>query len=260
MSWWTALRGLFQPSSSRPRHPQLAHLESLIGHRFRDRSLLELALTHRSHANQGEAQRDSYERLEFLGDSVLGMVVAELLYRDHPEMMEGDLTKLKALLVSEATLANVARDLSLNAHLILSADEDRAGGRERASILADALESVIGALYLDAGIDAARRLIATHVYERKTEVQSDDSRRNYKGELLEYLQSRGNGLPRYDVVSETGPDHDKLFTISVLIQGRSFGTGSGSSKKEAEQRAAASALQHLAEDGLTDARDSSRSD
>lgn len=242
MSIWNKLRDLFSPPDSKT-DASLRQLERRIGYVFRDRQLLLSSLTHRSHANTSEIQQISYERLEFLGDSVLGLVIAEQLYRDHPDIMEGDLTKIKALLVSETTLSIIGREMGINMHLILSSDEERAGGKERSSIISDALEAIIGAVYLDGGLSEARKIILNFIYIKKEDVTSDESRRNYKGELLEYVQSRGEGMPRYDVVAEVGPDHDKVFTVSVSILGRQVGIGSGSSKKEAEQRAAASALQ-----------------
>lgn len=242
MNLWHTLRSVFSPSAS-PLERSLRQLETRIGYVFNDRSLLILSLTHRSHANTSDTEQTSYERLEFLGDSVLGLIIAEQLYRDHPDIMEGDLTKIKALLVSETTLSTIGREMGINAHLILSQDEERAGGRERSSIVSDALEAVLGAVYLDGGLSAVRKIILNFVYIKKEHVTSDDTRRNYKGELLEYVQARAEGMPRYDVVSEVGPDHDKIFTVAVSILGRQVGIGSGSSKKEAEQRAAASALQ-----------------
>jgi ribonuclease-3 len=242
MSFWNKFRSLFSPPASKT-DASLRQLEHRIGYIFHDRQLLLSSLTHRSHANTVDTAQPSYERLEFLGDSVLGLVVAEQLYRDHPGIMEGDLTKIKALLVSEATLSIIGREMGINNHLILSADEERAGGKERSSIISDALEAIIGAVYLDGGLAEARKIILNFIYIKKEDVTSDATRRNYKGELLEYVQSRGEGMPRYDVVAEVGPDHDKVFTVSVSILGRQVGIGSGSSKKEAEQRAAASALQ-----------------
>ncbi len=249
MSIWNTLRRLFASTDSKT---SLGQLERRIGYVFHDRQLLISSLTHRSHANTSDIRLPSYERLEFLGDSVLGLVIAEQLYRDHPDIMEGDLTKIKALLVSEATLSIIGREMGINSHLILSPDEERAGGKERASIISDALEAIIGAVYLDGGLAEARKIILNFIYIKKQDVTSDETRRNYKGELLEYVQSRGEGMPRYDVIAEVGPDHDKVFTVSVSILGRQVGIGSGSSKKEAEQRAAASALQSTSENEQLD--------
>lgn len=223
----------------------LRAVERLLGHTFSSPTLLETALTHRSAVRGNGPAVESYERLEFLGDSVLGLIIGDQLYRDHPEDGEGQLTKAKALLVNETTLARIGRDTGLSAHIRVSTEEERAGGKERASIVSDVLEAVIGAVYLDGGIVPARRIVLDMVYARRIEVMADRSQRNYKGDLLELIQSRGPSAPRYDVVSEEGPDHDKLFRVQVLVNGEPLGVGEGSSKKEAEQRAAAVALQRL---------------
>jgi ribonuclease III len=181
-----------------------------------------------------------------LGDSVLGMVISDQLYRDHPELREGELTKTKALLVNENTLASIGEEIGLNRYIQLSSDEERSGGRSRSSIVSDAVESVLGAIYLDGGLDPVREVILGIIYTRKDTILADKSLRNFKGELLELVQSRGNGMPHYDVVSERGPDHRKMFSVVVTVGDRVLGKGTGSSKKEAEQRAASVALKALA--------------
>ncbi len=200
-------------------------------------------MTHRSYSHSMETNEPCNERLEFLGDSVLGLLIAEQLYRDNPEMQEGQLTQTKALLVNESTLADIGRNIKLNGYIRLAAEERRLGGHDRPSIIADAFESVIGAVFLDGGLDAARRVVLRLIYSQREEIISDASRRNFKGELLELIQGRGDGLPRYDVVSEEGPDHEKVFCVEVYIGGVKFGVGSGLSKKEAEQKAAAMAVE-----------------
>ena len=219
--------------------------QQLVDYRFGDPRLLELALTHRSCLRPGNHCVPSNERLEFLGDSVLGLVIAHQLYREYPELREGDLTKLKARLVSETTLAQVGREIGLNRHIHLSPEEEKTGGRDRTSIISDAFESVIGAVYLDGGLGAARKLVLRLIYDRKSSILSDVSQRNFKGDLLELIQSRGAGMPRYDIVSEWGPDHEKVFHVVVRVNGDAVGEGEGSSKKEAEQRAASQALENL---------------
>ena len=243
MGWF---RRLFS-SSAVETSPEVAAVGQLVGHRFSDPTLLELGLCHRSVARSSDKGGASYERLEFLGDSVLGLVISEQLYRDRPGETEGNLTKLKAMLVNETTLAQVGREIGLNAHIRVSPDEERAGGRDRNSIIADAFEAVIGAIYLDAGISPARQFILREIYSRRESIISDLAQRNYKGELLELVQARGNGVPKYDVVSEAGPDHDKTFHVIVTVAGEKVGDGSGQSKKEAEQKAAAVALDTLSE-------------
>lgn len=245
MSFWDTVKSIFAPRTIPERKVDLAKVQSIIGYRFNDLSLLALALTHRSYTNNSELVNESNERMEFLGDSVLGLIIAEQLFADHPDWHEGDLTKMKALLVNEITLAEVGKEIGLNQHIYLSSEEDKSGGAERPSIVSDAMESVMAAIYLDGGINAAKKFILKNIYSRKEMVSADSSQRNYKGELLELIQGSGRGMPRYDVVSETGPDHDKTFNIVVRLNGQDLGRGVGLSKKEAEQKAAAEALEHI---------------
>ncbi|HOD65971.1 MAG TPA: ribonuclease III [candidate division Zixibacteria bacterium] len=245
MGVWDRLRRFFSPSQAQRRAAAPAAVQQLIGYHFRCPAVLELALTHRSFAHAADQYHLSNERLEFLGDSVLGLVIAERLYQDNPDLREGELTKRKALLVSEATLAEIGVSTGLNRHLLLAPEEDRSGGRERASIVSDAVESIIGAVFLDGGFEAARDVVIRLVYTREPVIATDASRQNFKGELLELVQSRGQGMPQYDVVAETGPDHEKVFRVEVTLNGQTIGSGSGHSKKEAEQRAAEAALLHV---------------
>ncbi len=247
MNLWRKISSLLRKRGSESSESQLEACQELIGYRFRDRDLLHLSLTHRSIARAADISQPSNERLEFLGDSVLGVIIAEELFRHHPRATEGDLTKQKAMLVNETTLAQVAIEVGLNQFIFMSPEEDRSGGRERPSIVSDAFEAVIGAVYLDGGLDAARNLVLGFIYSRKALILNDLAQQNYKGDLLELVQGRGEGMPRYEVLSETGPDHDKTFEVAVSINGSSLGTGSGSSKKEAEQKAAREALSNLAQ-------------
>jgi ribonuclease-3 len=242
MGFWKRLRSIVQAGPAASQADNLQAVQKLAGYHFRDSSLLELALTHRSYHRQIEDNRPSNERLEYLGDSVLGLIIAEQLYRDHPELREGQLTKIKAMLVNEATLSSIGKEIKLNEYILLSPEEDRLGGRERSSIISDAFESVIGAVFLDGGLEAARDLVLRLIYNKKADIISDESQKNYKGELLELIQARGNGMPRYDVVWEKGPDHEKEFKVVVFVNNQRIGTGIGLSKKEAEQKAAAMAL------------------
>ena len=223
-------------------------VQELLGYHFRDTGLLLLSLTHRSYSRFDQDHSPSNERLEFLGDSVLGLVIADQLFRDNPNLREGELTQIKAKLVNETALASVAGDIGLNNFLRLSPEEDKAGGRSRASIVSDAFESVIAAIYIDGGLEAARDVILRLIYSRRDELATDSAQRNYKGELLELTQSHGEGAPRYDVLAAEGPDHRKRFNIAVYVAGKRVGTGEGSSKKEAEQHAASSALELLADE------------
>lgn len=242
MGLFVSLRRFFS-SEPTSESEQLAAVSKLIGYRFKDTAHLALGLSHRSYIRTQPGGSNSYERLEFLGDSVLGLVIAEQLYRDRPGETEGNLTKIKAMLVNETTLAQVGREIGLNAHILLSPEEEKSGGRDRNSIVADAFEAVIGAIYLDGGIDAAREFILKRIYSRRDSITSDLAQRNYKGDLLELVQARGDGVPKYDVISEAGPDHDKTFHVIVTVTGEKIGEGTGQSKKEAEQRAAAMALE-----------------
>ncbi len=232
----------------------VAAFERRSGIRFRDRSVLEQSLTHRSFlgCNGGDPCR-SNERLEFLGDAVLELVVIEYLYRAYPLDREGDLTKKKSLLVSKSVLANRAERMGLGGYILLSESERDSGGRERASILADGFEAVVGAIYLDRGISTVRRFIHQQLLSTASTILEDRANMNYKSLLQEYVQARHKTHPRYRVVTEVGPDHMKLFTIEVSVRGELLGRGQGYNKKEAEQNAAGDALVRLREAGLVDA-------
>jgi len=223
-------------------------VQDIVGYTFRNPSLLILALTHRSFNRTQDNNHPSNERLEYLGDSVLGLVIADRLYHDYPEFREGRLTQLKAMLVNETTLAEIGKQVELNKYILLSPEEEKLGGRDRNSIISDAFESIIGAVYLDGGFRSASDIILRLIYTQKESIITDDSQKNYKGELLELTQARGEGLPHYEVDSEFGPDHAKEFHISVYIANRKIGTGFGYSKKEAEQKAAAIALEELSKE------------
>jgi len=228
--------------------PEREKLERTIRYQFVDRALLRQALTHRSHAHvTGHERIESNERLEFLGDSVLGMLVNEFLYHEFTGKEEGDLTKIKSLLVCGATLAKVGEKLGLGEHLLLSRSEAGTGGRQRESILADATEAIIGAIYLDAGVDEARRFVRQFILVNVDATLQERVHRNYKSILQESLQARYKVPPRYKVSFTTGPDHARRFTVKVTLKGTVLGVGSGTSKKQAEQRAAESGLARLEE-------------
>ena len=219
-------------------------LEEAIGYRFHNISLLQNALTHSSFANERwHNSLLSNERLEFLGDSILGMLVAEYLYRNFPDRPEGELTRMRADMVCEKTLADVANTIGLGDHLMLGHGEDRLGGRTRDSILADAMESIIAASFLDGGLSAAlgivRRFILVKVPVKK--LHNVD----YKTLLQELVQQKKNQVLSYELTAETGPDHDKRFDVEVSLNGRVVGTGFGTSKKRAEQDAARAAIDAL---------------
>ena len=225
---------------------ELRALENQIAYSFTRPVLLDQALKHRSHvyANDQEGLV-SNERLEFLGDAVLDLIVTEYLYLRYPEQRAGDLTQVKSLLVSKTILADKARDIRIGDFLHLSKEESHAGGRARTSILGDAFEAVLGAVYLDGGLSAAEAFVERHLLSSLDAITSDGNHLNFKSTLLEHTQSEGQGHPRYLVHAEEGPDHRKMFTVEVLVSGDRMGLGSGRSKKEAQQMAAREALQKL---------------
>ena len=226
----------------------MRELEKRLDYSFRDPALLEEALNHSSYANEHRsAGIRSNERLEFLGDSVLGFVTAEFLFCQHPDAPEGDLTRIRAALVCEQSLYEVARRLDLGAYLKLGRGEEAGGGRERTSILADATEAVFAAVYLDGGIGAASALIHRLLLDAEKEEVLEERRRDYKTALQELVQRQADQVLSYHMVGEEGPDHDKTFLAEVRLNGTAIGTGSGHSKKEAEQAAARSALEAMDE-------------
>ena len=219
-------------------------LEKAIGYHFHNISLLQNALAHSSYANERwHNSLMSNERLEFLGDSILGMLVADHLYRTFPNRPEGELTRMRADMVCEGSLAKVANGLNLGEHLLLGKGEERFGGRSRNSILADAVESVIAACYLDGGMDAAVQFVQKFILVNVpvTKMQNAD----YKTALQELVQQKKNQVLSYTLVGESGPDHDKQFQVELTLNGEVVGVGTGSSKKRAEQMAAQAALEKL---------------
>lgn len=219
-------------------------LEEAIGYHFHNISLLQNALAHSSYANERwHNSLLSNERLEFLGDSILGMLVAEYLFRSFPDRPEGELTRMRADMVCEKTLAAVANGIHLGDHLLLGHGEEQGGGRSRESILADATESVIAACFLDGGMEAAKRFIQRFILVQVpvTKLRNVD----YKTQLQELVQQKRNQNLTYTLVGESGPDHDKQFAVTVFLNGKPIGSGSGSSKKRAEQDAARAAVENL---------------
>lgn len=224
----------------------MKELEKKLNYDFCTPSLLEEALTHSSYANEHRGRKmNSNERLEFLGDSVLGFVTAEFLFLQHPDLPEGDLTRIRAALVCEQSLYEVARKLELGRYLRLGKGEEAGGGRERTSILADATEAVFAAVYLDGGIRAASALIHRCLLDAEREEAVEERRRDFKTELQELIQRKPDQTLVYRMVAERGPDHDKTFVAEVLLNGAVTGEGGGHSKKEAEQAAARAALEKL---------------
>ncbi len=223
----------------------IAAVEEALEYRFSDHSLLMQSLKHRSYSQMVEGSTDlSNERLEFLGDSVLNMVVSESLYAKHPEYQEGNLTKLKSTLVSKTSTAIAARNTGLQYYILLSDSEEEAGGRNRTSIVADSYEAVLGAIYLDGGLEEARRFVHRTILEESEQIL-DNVQDNFKSMLLEYVQARKIGHPVYSTVTEDGPDHDKVFTVEVNVKGHTCGLGKGKTKKAAQQLAAKECLEKL---------------
>ncbi len=246
-SWWKALwdrlRGRARTDE---RADRARRLGKLIDYRFRDLKLLDQALKHRSYLVGSHQNRlISNERLELLGDAVLGLAVTEYLFHRFPRKPEGELTNIKSLVVSRRVLSRVAKRIHLGEFILMSHAEERSGGRERPSILSDCLEALIGAIYLDGGFQEAMRFVRRHVLSGMNEFLQEELFQNYKSELLEYAQARNWGNPVYRVIKEEGPDHDKTFTVEVDVAGHARGVGKGHTKKRAEQLAAREALKQL---------------
>jgi len=224
----------------------LAVLQQILGVFFKDPSLLEQALVHSSYVNENPGSAlTSNERLEFLGDAVLGSVIAEKLYHDLPSFTEGEMTKLRATLVCRDTLAQAARAIGLGDYLYLGKGEEASGGQHKPVNLAGALEAVIAAIYLDQGAATAKDFILRLFNKELQKVVSQGAEVNYKSQLQELIQAREQQTPAYHVIEATGPDHDRRFTVEVKVGDTVLGRGSGRSKKEAETEAARSALERL---------------
>lgn len=219
-------------------------LEEKLGYQFEQPALLENALTHSSYANEHHlGSISSNERLEFLGDSVLGMIVADHLYRTFPDLPEGDLTRIRANLVCEGSLVLVAKEWDLGRYLKLGKGENACGGRSRPSILADAVEAVLAAVFLDGGLEHDRDIIQRFLLDRMEQVNR--ASRDHKTYLQELVQRKSGQVLSYELIGESGPDHNKTFQMQVLLNGQPIGQGTGHSKKEAEQAAANAAIERL---------------
>ena len=219
-------------------------LQEVLHYTFKNPALLRIALTHTSYANESKVATTHNERLEFLGDSVLSVVVADYLFHQSGRP-EGELTRMRASLVSEDALFQFAQEIQLGEYLRLGHGEDLGGGRSRPSVVSDAFEAVIAALYLDGGMDAARELIHRVLLDKEREELVEERRRDYKTELQELVQCRNDQVLRYELAGSSGPDHAKEFTFRVTLNGAAVGEGTGRSKKEAEQSAACAALVYL---------------
>jgi ribonuclease-3 len=233
-------------SSDQKLQKMLKSLSEKLGHSFTDEHILRQALKHRSYLTcTGESRIESNERLELLGDAVLGLVVTDFLYNTFPDEEEGTLTNFKSLLVNRRHLAKVAKRFGLGKFLLMNDAEDRAGGRKRESILSDAMEAIIGAIYFDGGLAAARKFIKNNITSHLEDLLAEGQILNYKSILLEHCQSANFDGPRYCVEKEDGPDHEKIFSVSAIVNNKKIGFGEGLSKKIAEQNAAKQALINL---------------
>ena len=244
--WLRALLSKTRGRISREHARKLAELEREIGYRFRDKSLLQDALRHRSSLQQlGHDRSKSNERLEFLGDAVLDFVIAEYFFNLYPTMAEGELTKLRSVIASGSVLVRAAHKIGLGNHIEMSVNEERTGGRMRASILEDGFEALIGAIYLDRGHNAAVEFVENNLLANWREVVQQKEFINYKSLLLEHAQAKQWAAPVYTLREETGPDHSKRFVVDVVINGVVHGRGEGRSKKAAEQEAAQRTVSQL---------------
>ena len=241
------------PHVDRARAADLRRLERHAGIRFRDVSLLNLALCHRSYTHEADAEGiGNNEKLEFLGDSVLGLAISDELYATSGRRTEGELARIKSFVVSEDTLYGWAMQLGLSDYLLIGRGEELSGGRGKKAILADAMEAIIGAYYVDSGAAAAQGFVLRYLRAEIHRVLSNTHRQDYKTLLQELAQKRYRSYPRYRVIRHEGPDHDRTFWIEVQLNGHAFGPGSGKNKKDAEQEAAAQAYAALHQPVPTD--------
>ncbi len=245
--FWHSLLAFFKVrSNSQSSEIRFPALEAILDYQFKDPGLLANALLHRSQVHIiGCSREDSNERLEFLGDAILGAVVSDYLYTLHPDSSEGDLTKMKSLLVCGARLAEIAVEWDFGRFVRMSRSEAAAGGRLRPTILADATEAMLGAIYLDGGYPSAEGVIKRLILADCDRVLNRQALRNYKSTLQELIQADHKSPPRYKIVSASGPDHDRRFAVIVTFEGVTLGQGEGTNKKAAEQEAAKNALIHL---------------
>jgi ribonuclease-3 len=233
------------PEIDAERKQELQLFEKQAGIRFKKLELLNLAFCHRSYANERHNDIDNNEKLEFLGDSVLGLVVAEYLFNTLTDKAEGDLAKIKSFVVSEDSLAAISRDLRVDNFILIGKGEEFSGGRSKKALLADALEAIIGAYFLDSGFRTSRRFILRYLVPEINKVLENKHRKDYKTLLQEYVQKKFKAYPKYTLVKKTGPDHSKTFWIEVRVNDHTYGPGQGKNKKQAEQEAAKIAYESL---------------
>ncbi|MBF9016108.1 MULTISPECIES: ribonuclease III [unclassified Oceanispirochaeta] len=227
------------------RKKELQSFEREAGIRFRRHDLLNLAFCHRSYTNEHQEQNDNNEKLEFLGDSILGLVVSDYLFNSLPDKVEGDLARIKSFVVSEESLAELAIPLNIDKYLLIGKGEENSGGRLKKAILADAMEAIFGAYFLDVGFKEAGRFILTLLIPQIDKVLENRHKRDFKTLLQEYCQKNFKTYPKYSVIKNSGPDHNKTFWIEVSVNTATYGPGMGKNKKEAEQKAAEEAYLRL---------------
>ena len=233
------------PSVDAERKKELQLFEKHAGIRFRKSEVLNLAFSHRSYSNEIPSNIDNNEKLEFLGDSVLGIVVSDYLFRIMPERPEGELARIKSFVVSEDSLAGIAKAIKVDNYILIGKGEEYSGGRTKKAILADCMEAIFGAYYLDSGFKNVQNFILKYLIPEINKVLENKHRKDYKTLLQELVQKKYKSYPRYNIVKKTGPDHDRTFWIEVKIKGEVYGPGKGKNKKEAEQRAAGIAFESL---------------
>ncbi len=239
------LPALKTPSVDPERKKELQLFEKHAGIRFRKLDFLNLAFSHRSFSNENSSDIDNNEKLEFLGDSVLGMVVSDYLFRIMADKPEGDLARIKSFVVSEDSLAGIAKNIKVDNFILIGKGEEYSGGRSKKAILADCMEAIIGAYYLDSGFKSVQNFILKYLIPEINKVIENKHRKDYKTLLQEYVQKNYKSYPRYNLVKKTGPDHDRTFWIEVKVKGTAYGPGKGKNKKEAEQQAAGIAYKTL---------------
>ncbi|WP_184743923.1 ribonuclease III [Spirochaeta isovalerica] len=233
------------PIVSSKRRAELRLFEKQAGIRFKRVDLLNLAFIHRSYSNEYSQKIENNEKLEFLGDSVLGMVTADYLFNRLPDRVEGYLAKVKSFVVSEESLDSIARSIDVDKYLLIGKGEENSGGRQKKAILADCMEAIIGAYYLDTGYREVSKFVLRFLVPQIDKVLENRHKKDYKTMLQEYVQKKYHIYPKYTLVKKSGPDHDKTFWMEVSVNGRTFGPGEGKNKKEAEQQAAEEAFAYL---------------
>lgn len=232
---------------NKERRRELKEFQKCLGFRFRELTLLDCAFTHKSYVDDQGVRGRNNERLEFIGDAVIDLIIRDYSLHRYPERSEGELSKLRSAVASEATLARIARHMEIGNYLLMGKGEESSGGRAKRSLLANAFEALAAAVYLDAGFNKTYKVMISSLRPDIERLSLGGNQRDYKSKLQEHTQNRLGCVPHYEVVSEDGPDHDKTFEVQLVIEGRKIGSGRGKSKKVAEQRAAREALTHLLE-------------